>query len=46
LAWFICRRPRGLVAAAIQYGHLHVQITQGYSKAQELHQTGELLLVA
>ena len=31
LAWFICRRPRGLVAAAIQYGHLHVQITQGYS---------------
>ncbi|WP_216907594.1 site-specific integrase [Nocardia noduli] len=30
LAWFICRRPRGLVAAAIQYGHLHVQITQGY----------------
>ncbi|MGX8908602.1 hypothetical protein ACR820_25810 [Streptomyces netropsis] len=31
LAWFICRRPRGLVAAAIQYGHLHVQITQGYA---------------
>lgn len=30
LAWFICRRPRGLVAAAIQYGHVHVQITQGY----------------
>ncbi|MET8783285.1 hypothetical protein [Streptomyces sp. NPDC004589] len=31
LAWFICRRPRGLVAAAIQYGHLRVQITQGYA---------------
>lgn len=31
LAWFICRRPRGLVAAAIQYGHLHVQVTQGYA---------------
>ncbi|MFD9452698.1 hypothetical protein ACFWBC_06370 [Streptomyces sp. NPDC059985] len=31
LAWFICRRPRGLVAAAIQYGHLQVQITQGYA---------------
>ncbi|MFJ1753314.1 hypothetical protein [Kitasatospora sp. NPDC088134] len=31
LAWFICRRPRRLVAAAIQYGHLRVQITQGYS---------------
>jgi len=30
LAWFICRRPRGLVAAAIQYGHVRVQITQGY----------------
>jgi hypothetical protein len=30
LAWFICRRPRGLVAAAIQYGHVKVQITQGY----------------
>jgi hypothetical protein len=31
LAWFICRRPRGLVAAAIQYGHLNVRITQGYA---------------
>ncbi|QMU80588.1 hypothetical protein GXW83_27320 [Streptacidiphilus sp. PB12-B1b] len=31
LAWFICRRPRGMVAAAIQYGHLRVQITQGYA---------------
>jgi hypothetical protein len=25
------RRPRGLVAAAIQYGHVHVQLTLGYS---------------
>ncbi|WP_030237196.1 hypothetical protein [Streptomyces sp. NRRL S-350] len=31
LAWFICRRPRGMVAAAVQYGHLRVQITQGYA---------------
>ena len=31
LAGYICRRPRGLVAAAIQYGHVHVQLTQGYS---------------
>ncbi|MCC3655744.1 hypothetical protein LIX60_30660 [Streptomyces sp. S07_1.15] len=31
LAWFICRRPRGMIAAAIQYGHLRVQITQGYA---------------
>jgi integrase len=31
LAWFIVRRPRGLVAGAIQYGHVKVQITLGYS---------------
>ncbi|MDL4816891.1 hypothetical protein [Actinomadura opuntiae] len=31
LAWFICRRPRGLVACALQYAHLHVQMTLGYS---------------
>jgi hypothetical protein len=31
LAWFIVRRPRGLVAGAIQYGHVQVQVTLGYS---------------
>ncbi|WP_214633095.1 hypothetical protein [Antrihabitans cavernicola] len=31
LAWFIARKPRGLVAAAIQYGHLKVQMTVGYA---------------
>ena len=31
LAWFIVRRPRGLIAGAIQYGHVQVQITLGYS---------------
>lgn len=31
LAWFICRRPRGLVACALQYAHMHVQLTLGYS---------------
>ncbi len=31
LAWFIARKPRGLVAAAIQYGHLKVQMTLGYA---------------
>jgi integrase len=31
LAWFIRRRPRGLVANAIQYGHLHARMTQGYA---------------
>ncbi|MGH3193066.1 MAG: hypothetical protein ACRDPY_34665 [Streptosporangiaceae bacterium] len=31
LAWHIVRRPRGLVAAAIQYSHVHVGVTLGYS---------------
>ncbi len=31
LAWHIVRRLRGLIAGAIQYGHLHVQITLGYA---------------
>jgi len=31
LAWFIWHKPRGPVAAALQYGHVHVRITQGYA---------------
>ncbi|WP_171821913.1 hypothetical protein [Microbacterium sp. CGR1] len=31
LAWHIVRRPGGLVAAAVQYGHVATQITQGYA---------------
>lgn len=31
LAWYIARKPRGIVAAAIQYGHLKVQMTLGYA---------------
>jgi hypothetical protein len=31
LAWHIVRRPRGLIAGAIQYGHLFVRVTLGYS---------------
>lgn len=31
LAWHIVRRPRGLVAAAIQYGHVDTYMTQGYA---------------
>lgn len=46
LAWFIVRRPRGLVAAAIQYGHFRVQMTLGYANPRELHQTGEYPQVA
>jgi hypothetical protein len=35
LAWYIVRKPRGLIADAIQYGHLHVQMTLGYSGAYD-----------
>ncbi|WP_406263420.1 hypothetical protein OIA45_47675 (plasmid) [Streptomyces chartreusis] len=35
LAWFIRRRPRGLVAASIQYGHLHTRMLQGYAGSYE-----------
>ncbi len=46
LAWFIVRKPRGLVAAAIQYGHVKVKMTLGYANSRELHQVGEKSLVA
>jgi hypothetical protein len=46
LAWFIVRRPRGLIAAAIQYGHVRTQVTLGYAKARELHLMGEKPQVA
>ncbi|MGW9210993.1 hypothetical protein ACWGR4_28905 [Embleya sp. NPDC055664] len=35
LAWHIVRKPRGLIAGAIQYGHLHVRITLGYSGSHD-----------
>ncbi|MFJ1596129.1 hypothetical protein [Streptomyces sp. NPDC088261] len=41
LAYFIARRPCGLIAAALQYGHLKPKVTLNYAKAWELHQTGE-----
>jgi integrase len=31
LAYFIVRRPRGLIAAALQYGHVQTKVTLGYS---------------
>lgn len=31
LAWHLYRRPNGLVAGAIQYGHLHAQMFVGYA---------------
>lgn len=31
LAYFVVRRPGGLIAAALQYGHIHTKVTLGYS---------------
>lgn len=31
LAWFIRRRPRGVVAGALQYGHVGTRLFQGYA---------------
>jgi len=46
LAWNIVRQPKGLIAAAIQYGHIQLRVTQGYADPRELHQTGEKVQVA
>jgi hypothetical protein len=46
LAWFIARRPGGVIAGAIQYRHQRVQMFEGYYNPWELHQTGENLQVA
>ncbi len=35
LAWFIRRRPRGLIAASLQYGHAETMILQGYAGTYE-----------
>jgi len=34
LAWHIARRPGGLVALAVQYGHLRTVVSQGYAARQ------------
>jgi hypothetical protein len=46
LAWFIARQPGGVIAGAIQYRHLSIQMFEGYAKARELHQAGEKPQVA
>jgi hypothetical protein len=46
LARFIVRRPRGLIAAALQYGHVDTKVTLNYANPRELHQTGENSQVA
>ena len=35
LAYFIVRRPGGLIAAALQYGHVHSKVTLGYAGAAD-----------
>lgn len=35
LAYFIVRRPRGLIAAALQYAHVSTKVTLGYSGAAD-----------
>ncbi|MEA5456526.1 hypothetical protein SPF06_17505 [Sinomonas sp. JGH33] len=44
LAWHIVRRPRGLVAAAIQYGHIADLVTQGYSGSYDSGFPNELAM--
>ncbi len=46
LAWFIARRPGGVVAGALQYRHHSIQMFEGYADPRELHQTGEKSQVA
>lgn len=41
LAWHIARRPGGLIALAVQYGHMRTAVSAGYADPRELHQTGE-----
>lgn len=35
LAWFIARRPGGVIAGALQYGHLRVQMFEGYAGSSD-----------
>ena len=44
LAWHIARLPGGLVALAVQYGHLRTLVSQGYSSRQRdgIHQLLDL----
>jgi hypothetical protein len=46
LAWFIARRPGGVIAGAIQYRHQRVQMFEGYARPRELHQMGAASQVA
>ena len=38
LAWHIARRPRGLIALGVQYGHVRLATTQGYARRDRAFQ--------
>jgi integrase len=42
LAYFIVRRPRGLIAAALQYGHLSTTVTLSYAGSADTGWTEDL----
>lgn len=42
LAYFIVRRPRGLIAAALQYGHLSTTVTLSYAGSADTSWTEDL----
>lgn len=42
LAYLIVRRPRGLIAAALQYGHVSTKITTNYAGRSDTSWTDEL----
>lgn len=42
LAYFIVRKPRGLIAAALQYGHLKTKVTLSYAGRADTSWMGDL----
>lgn len=42
LAYFIVRRPRGLIAAALQYGHVSTRVTMSYAGTSDTSWTNDL----
>ncbi len=44
LAYFIVRRPRGLIAAALQYGHVSTRVTMSYAGTCDTSWTNDLAI--
>ncbi|MCM3883109.1 integrase [Frankia sp. R82] len=44
LAHTIVRRPRGLIAAALQYGHVHTKVTLNYAGAADISWLDDLAI--